>query len=134
MKTSKEKLREKWSEEMFWINVFNPEIDYGAFESFANLFKEYGLKIEYCYSNQEVTSGIPPLVLGVPLRYSDRRKILEGQKPGVYFYMARKLRAIISQFDEEDLEVFEIYDEETEQLMASIYDPNDPNFMTSDDY
>ena len=131
---SKEKQGEKWDEEMFWVRVFSDAPGYGAFDSFSNLFKEYGLKLEYCYSNDQVNSGIPPCVAGVYLTRADEKRINNNEKPRNFLSLCRKLRGIISNLKEDDLQVFEVYDEETEMMMANIYDPFDPNFMTSDDY
>jgi hypothetical protein len=131
---SKEKLGDEWDEIMFWLRVFSDEPKYGAFDSFANLFKEYGLKLEYCYSNDQVNSGIPPCVAGVYLTGPEEKRLINGEKPKAFFSLCRKFRGIIAKFKENDLQVFEVYDEETEEMMANIYNPFDPNFMTADDY
>jgi addiction module RelB/DinJ family antitoxin len=131
---SKKKLSEKWDETMFWSYVFSDDTSYGAFASFVSLFNECGLKLEYCYSNDKVNSGIPPCVVGVYLTGSEERRLINNEKPRVFVSLCRKFRGIIAEFKEDDLQVFEVYDEETEEMMANIYNPLDPNFMTADDY
>lgn len=131
---SKEKLGCEWNEDIFWLRVFHDDKDYGALDSFKNLFKEYGLKLEYCYSNDEVTSGIPPCVAGIYISNLEEKRIINGEKPRAFFSLCRKFKGIINNFKEDDLQVFEIFDEETEMMMSNIYDPFDPNFMTKDDY
>ena len=131
---SKGKQGDKWNEDTFWLKVFNNDPDYGAFDSFSNLFKEYGLKLEYCYSNDQVNSGIPPCVAGMYLTRSEEKRISNSEKPRNFLSLCRKFKGIISKFKEDDLQVFEVYDEESEMMMANIYDPFDPNFMTKDDY
>jgi hypothetical protein len=36
--------------------------------------------------------------------------------------------------EEEEVKIYEIFDEETEEMLTNMYDPNDPNFMTAEDY
>jgi len=131
---SKNKLGDKWDESFFWCKVFSNDPDYGAFDSFANLFKGYGLKLEYCYWNTNEHGLVPPYVAGVHLTSQEEKRLANGEKPKSFLSLCRKFRGIIAKFKEDDLEVFEVYDEETEEMMGNIYDPNDPNFMTSDDY
>jgi addiction module RelB/DinJ family antitoxin len=132
--SSKKKIGEEWNEDMFWARVFKDNKSYGAFDSFADLFKGYGLTLEYCYSNEEVHGIVPPCVAGVYITGSEEKRLIKGEKSREIISLCRKFRRIIANFKEDDLQVFEVYDEETEELMASIYNPNDPNFMTSDDY
>jgi len=134
MGRSKEMLGDKWDEDSFWFKIFHDDPGYGNFDSFSKLYGEFGLKLEYCYSNNEVNSGIPPCVAGVYLTRADEKRVSSGEKPRVFISLCRKFRRIISDFKDDDLQVFEVFDEETEKMMANIYDPNDPNFMTKDDY
>ncbi|MDR0472492.1 MAG: type II toxin-antitoxin system RelB/DinJ family antitoxin [Treponema sp.] len=132
--SSKRKLEKEWNETIFWARVFYDDPEYGAFASFTNLFQSSGLKLEYCYSNNEVHGMDLPWVVGIALSEQDAKSLHNGEKPQVIFSLCRKLRGIFTNFEEKNLQIFEVFDEETEELMANIYDPNDPNFMTSDDY
>ena len=132
--SSKKKLSDKWNKEMFWLRVFTDDRSYGAFDSFADLFKGYGLTLEYCYSNEEVHGMVLPFVAGVGIRSSVEKKLYKNEKSQEFISLCRKFRGIIADLKKDDLQFFEVYDEETEELMGSLFDPNDPNFMISDDY
>jgi addiction module RelB/DinJ family antitoxin len=132
--SSKKKLGEKWSEEMFWLRVFKDDKHYGAFDSFADLFKEYGLNLEYCYSNEQVHGLVPPCVAGVYISNSEEKRLFKNEKSQEFILLCRKFQGIITDFKKDDLQFFEVFNEEIEELMGSIFDSNDPNFMSSDDY
>jgi addiction module RelB/DinJ family antitoxin len=124
----------EWKEPFCWLSIFRDAKSGGSFDAFENLFKEKGLRLTRCDSNRQECGPCPPYVLGFSLKKVDERLVFNGQKPQMYQELVKKLLAVFSKLEEEELEVFEVFDEETEGLFSNIYDPNDPNFMCKDDY
>ena len=115
--SSKKKLGEKWNEETFWLRVFKDDKSYGAFDSFADLFKGYSLNLEYCYSNEQVHGMVPPCVTGVYISNSEEKRLFKNEKSQEFISLCRKFQNIIADFKKDDLQFFEVFDEETEELM-----------------
>jgi DNA-damage-inducible protein J len=123
---------DSWKEEYFYLS----ERDWDSFE---RLIKESGLHLIPCHPGSVDHHGIiecgpvPPYIIGDYI-YSDNnscKQILKRRNPRFYHSLLSKLNAVFSSLTDSDVKLFEVmYDDDLE----SMYDPVDPNYMTSEDY
>jgi addiction module RelB/DinJ family antitoxin len=131
--SSKKKMKGKWDKEDFWQFVFQDDESYGAFDSFEKLFKEAGLHLIYCYSDEPVAGPVPPFVAGFYLKKFDEDLALNRRKPRMYQALYKKLLTVFSSVEEKDLDYWGIYQEE-EDVETKIYNSDALLFATSEDY
>jgi DNA-damage-inducible protein J len=126
---------DSWQEEYFCLR--KPD-----WESFEQLVEDAGFHLITCYPGGTEHQGtvecgpVPPSVIGDYI-YSDRnytKRTLKKRNPRFYHSLFERLETVFASLEEEDVKIYEIFDEETEEMLAHMYDPNDPNFMTADDY
>jgi addiction module RelB/DinJ family antitoxin len=111
-------------------------------DTFKQLVEEGGFHLISCYPGGTehegtITCGpVPPYVIGDYI-YSAKnytKRTLKKRSPRFYHSLLGRLGAIFLSLKESDVRIYEIFDEETEEMIANMYDPNDPNFMYAEDY
>jgi hypothetical protein len=111
-------------------------------DTFKELVEETGFHLISCYpggTEQEGTiicGQVPPYVIGDYI-YSAKnhtKRTLKERNPRFYHSLLSRLETIFLSLKESDAWIYEIFDEETEEMMAHGYDPNDPNLVRAEDY
>jgi addiction module RelB/DinJ family antitoxin len=124
-----------WMEEYFSLK----ERDWDTFES---LVEEAGFHLIPCYVGGAEAKGtiscgpVPPFVIGdfIFSARNSTKKVLEKHNPRFYHSLLNRLGGIFKNLTEKSVKIYEVFDWEAEKMMPNIYNPNDPNFMTKDDY
>jgi addiction module RelB/DinJ family antitoxin len=133
---TKEKAGDEWKEDIFWARVFMDKEDkeYGASKSFEKLFRDERIHLIYCLpvpnERNEVGPELWP-VLGFYLKGIDAKRVGRNEKPKIHRILFERLKRVFAHIEESELDFFDVFYEEDWELP---YDPNDPNFMTKDDY
>ncbi|MFP3041485.1 type II toxin-antitoxin system RelB/DinJ family antitoxin [Treponema primitia] len=120
----------EWKEDVFWARVFidREDKEYGASKSFEKLFRDEGLHLIYSLPVPNGRNEIGPELLPVLGFYL---KGTNAKRTRIHRILFERLMQVFSHVEESELNIFEIFYEENWELP---YDPNDPNFMTMDDY
>jgi hypothetical protein len=108
--------------------------EYGASASFDKLFKDAGLHLIYCLpipnERNEVGPELWPII-GFYVKGLDEKRAERNERPKIHGILIDRLRKVFSHIDDSELSFFDVFYAEDWELP---YNPNDPNFMTKDDY
>jgi addiction module RelB/DinJ family antitoxin len=102
-----------------WLAIFKQAVNGASFDTFEKLFKDKGLHLIHCYSNRHDSKPCFPFALGFFLDKVDERLVFNGQKPRMYRVMEEKILTVFSKIEQEDLQIWGVSDEETEDLFSN---------------